>query len=1004
MEMLLMQDGFLARFLRVETDASSNTRSHGMPIGDATVRGAAIRFRFEGSDGAISRGADEAEGKVNYLIGNDRNAWVRGARRFRAVQYQHLLPGVDATFHDANGSLKYDLEVAAGADVSKISIVCEGADAMAIDADGALVVSTAAGEFRQPKPKTFEYLQNGGTAPVEASWRLLGIGRAGFSVASRDPGRALCIDPGLAYGTFIGGSGIEAVQGIAVDASGNAYITGLTSSANFPVKTGAISTNSSGNFDAFVMKIKPDGSDYIFSTYVGGSGSDQGVGIAIDSTFNVYICGSTLSINYPTSAAAADKTWSFGTSFGDAFVTKIRNDGGDVLASTYLGGSGEEIALQIGLDSSLNVYVAGWTRSGTLDFPTENGFQTTFGGVNNNDLGDAFLTKFSPTLSSRLYSTYLGGTGSDGAAGLVVDPTLGSGKAYICGIARSGFPTKGVVGSPALKSSISTSGDAFVACFDTANSGANSLVFSGFLGGAGIDSALGIARDATGAIYATGYTESSDFPVLAGSYKTTYNSLNGAPGDGWVAKLNSTGTQFGYSTFLGGLGQDAATAIAVDSTGAAYVSGRTFSLNFPKVVSGFDSTYNGKLDGFVAKLNPAGTALAMASYIGGVNDDNVIAIALGSANDVFIAGATTSSFIASGSGFDTSLAAQDGFVMRLDFSPVPAICLDTEAALVVSHTLGNANNDVAARTVMNCGSLDSVLNWTVVESPDAPWLLEAPPSGAINAGAAGDSVSLTLDPTGLAAGAYKTTLQFKNGSNINDIKNVAITYIVENGIVVPFVAGDTLSGAVDFESESDLGSFSAVKGEKLKVAVTTTSGNLKPAVALQDGLGNTLKTYNLANSTKAITKTFTIPADGNYRLKISGQGATTGSYSIATSLTLPKDAKASTKKNKAPTVGGLPIDCKVRLLAGATLNVTVQPMTTLGATLGISLLDAQNNVIDVSAQTQPFGTGGLQLAAVPIAAAGQYIVRVSGPSTKKEKVTIAIAPSQPVGGAPISLQ
>lgn len=1007
MESLLMDDGFFVRFTTFENDGASSdklpiTKLANAPRGGAKVRGSALRFRFEGCGNAQIDGAQAAEGKVNYLIGDDRERWIRGARGYRSVQYKNIYPGIDALFHEDGGTLKYDILIAPGAPIGRLRLLCEGADSLTIDPSGALVASNSAGEFRQAKPVTFEISPTGEKIPVETNYELLQNGGIGFKINNYNPNRPLVIDPGIVYGTFVGGNGSDAVQDIAVDAAGNAYITGFTGSTNFPVKGGAFLNLNNGNFDAFVTKIKPDGSDFVFSTYLGGVSIDQGVGVAVDAAFNVYICGSTLSVNFPTSPAAVDKTFSFGVTFGDAFVTKLRNDGGDILASTFLGGAGEEIALKIGIDTQLNVYVTGWTRSGTLDFPTENGFQTFFGGSSSNDLGDAFLTKFTATLSGRMYSTYLGGSGNDGASGLAVDPVTG--KAYICGIARSTFPTKGLAGSTALSTTIKSNGDAFIACIDTNQAAAASLVFSGFLGGAGIDSALDIARDGSGALYATGYTESPDFPTKAGSFDTTYNNSIGKVGDAWIAKLNSTGTQFGYATFIGGNAQDAGTSIAVDSTGSAYICGRTLSGDFPKVIGAVDSSYNGKLDGFVLKMNPAGTAVAMANFIGGINDDNAIALALRVDNDVYIGGSTLSAFLAANAGFDTSINSQDGFVLRLDLGPVSSLCLSSDAAMIVSHTFGNAATDVLARTIQNCGSLDSVLNWTLGENPDATWLSESLTSGTVNFGAGGDSVNFTFDPAGLPLGAHKTTLQFTNTDNLTNTKLVPVTFVIENGTVIPFIPGDTLSGAIDFESESDLGSFSCIKGATLQIGIATTSGDLKPIVSLLDNVGTVVKSYTFANTSKAKKKNFIITADGNYQIKVSGVGATAGGYTMTTKLTLPKDAKAVTKKKKAPAVGGLPIDTKVRFLAGATLNVTVEPATTLGAAITIVLLDPSNAPIDVTAFTQVFNTNGKQLVNVPIAAAGQYTIRVTGPTTVKEKVNIVITPTQPVGTSQVTLQ
>jgi hypothetical protein len=1003
-ETFLTADGFAVRSARLidpETYDAATRKFVPGPSANARIRGAAVRFRIRGAAPAIVRGTAPLEGKVNYMIGPDPAKWTTNVPTFGSVVYTNILPGVDAVYYESGGSLKYDLVVRPGADLSSIVLDCEGADGLEVDGTGGLVAKTAAGTFRQAAPYSYEIAEPGVRSEVGAKYRIVGAKSIQFDVAARDTTKTLVIDPAVTYATFLGGGGIDAAQGIAVDGTGNAVVTGYTISSNFPLVNGSFDVTANGSYDVFVTKIKPDGSALLYSTFLGGSSADQGTSVVLDNTGAAYVCGSTLSINFPVTSNAHDKTWSFGTQVGDAFVLKLSADGATLVASTFLGGSGDDIALRIGIDSQLNVYVAGWTRSGSLDFPTNNGFQTSFGGSLGNDLGDAFLVRYNSSLAGVVYATYLGGFSGDAASGLAVDATTG--KAYLCGIARSSFPTKGLTGSTALKSTLKANGDAFVACIDTTQSGSSSLVFCGFHGGSGIDSALDVAIDGSSNIYVCGYTESGDLPVLAGSFDTTYNSPSTKPGDAWVAKFNSMGTQFGYSTYLGGNQQDVAQAMAVDSNGSAYVCGRTLSANFPKVNGGADGTYNGHIDGFAVKFNPAGTGLFMSTYLGGVNDDVPSGIALRTANDAFLCGTTLSGFIAPGSGFDTSINAQDAFVLRIDLGPVPQICVTPSNPIEVSHTFGDPSGHLVTVVVQNCGSPESSLNYTIAENPAVSWLGQNSNGGTIAFGAAGASMDLTFDATGLPLGSVSTTLVFQNVNDVDDKIEVPVLFVIENGTVTPFNAGDTLSGSIDFEGESDIGSFSAVQGMTLQTGLTVTLGDLKPTIELIDSNDLVVKKFDLKFSTKIQKKTFVIPADGNYRLRVTGQGSTTGLFTCTTKATLPKDAKAFTKKNVGPIVNGLPLDYKIRLLAGAALNVTVQPKATITGPLAISLLDPDNNSIDVTAFVQSFGTGGLQLVNVPISAAGRYTVRVTGLATKSEKATIVVSPIQPAGGAAVSL-
>ncbi|MFN0206640.1 MAG: SBBP repeat-containing protein [Planctomycetota bacterium] len=1014
LDAFLTNDGFILRFLRIANDTPDDTKAGGAlermnpgPPPNARVQGAALRFRFVGASAAAhASGELPLDGKVNYLIGNDSSKWLRNIATYGAVRFRGILPGVDAVYYEQaglqGGNIKYDLLVDGGVSAETVILECEGSDSLEIAGDGSLIAKTAMGEFRQARPVTFEILNNSQRVEVPAKYRILGKNRIGFDISRTDASRKLVIDPGFTFATFLGGSGIDSAQDIAVDASGNSFVTGFASSTNFPITAGAFDIIANGNFDAFITKIKADGSGLLFSTYLGGNNADQGTGIAIDGTGNVYVSGSTLSINFPVSVTAHDKTWGFGAQVGDGFVTKLSSDGDLVIASTFVGGSGDDLALRVGIDTQLNVYVTGWTRSSSLDFPTNNGFQTVYGGNAGLDLGDAFLIRYNSTLSGVAYGTYLGGSSNDGASGLAVDAVTG--KAYICGLARAGFPTKALSGSNALKPTIKANGDAFIACIDTTLAANASLIFSGFHGGAGIDSALDVAVGPANSIFACGYTESPDLPSFAGSFDVNYNNSQGKPGDGWVMKLNSTGTQFAYSTFLGGNSQDAALSLAIDAAGSAYVCGRTFSSDFPRINGGFDMTYNGKTDGFAAKFNPGGTAITMATFIGGTNDDVVNAIALLATNDVYLCGTTLSPFIPVSSGFDTSINVQDAFVVRIDLGPVPRICADPETEIVVLHNFGEPGFDFSAINILNCGSPDSTLNFTITESLiDVPWLAESANVGSVVFGATPATIDLTFDSTGLPLGSVTTTLQIQNTNDLDEIVEIPVLFVIENGTVTPFESGDTLSGVIDFQGESDIGSFTALKGMTLQIGVTVTLGDLKPIVELIDENDIVIKTHLLKNSANLQKKMFTFTADGDYRIRFRGVGATTGSFTCTTKLKLPKDAKSFTKKNAVPKVNGLPVDFKIRLLAGALLNFTVDPTTPITGPLAISLFDPDEAVINIAPFTQVFGTDGLQCANFPATAAGQYTVRVTGLATKLEKATVAITPAQPAGGAQVVL-
>ncbi len=328
----------------------------------------------------------------------------------------------------------------------------------------------------------------------------------------------------LLYSTYLGGSSDAVGQGIAVDSSGNAYVTGYTQSSNFPTTAGALQTTFGGLADAFVSKLNSSGSALVYSTYLGGGSTDFGFGIAVDSSGGAYVTGYTQSSNFPATAGALQTT--FGGVFGggpiDAFVSKLNSSGSALVYSTYLGGSSGDSGQGIAVDSSGDAYVTGYTQSS--NFPTTAGaFQTSFGGV-----PDAFVSKLNSSGSALVYSTYLGGSSFDSGQGIAVDS---SGDAYVTGYtSSSNFPAT----AGALQTTFGGGADAFVSKL---NSGGSALVYSTYLGGSSFDFGFGIAVDSSGNAYVTGYTCSSNFPTTAGALQTTFG-VGGAI-DAFVAKFGT---------------------------------------------------------------------------------------------------------------------------------------------------------------------------------------------------------------------------------------------------------------------------------------------------------------------------------------------------------------------------------------------------------------------------------------------------------------------------------
>ncbi len=379
----------------------------------------------------------------------------------------------------------------------------------------------------------------------------------------------------------------------------------------------------------------------IYSTYHGGSGLDYAYAVAVDSDGNTYVTGSAGSADFPTTSPLQNKL----KGAVDVFVTKINPSGSAKIYSTFLGGGGVDGGNGIAVDSQGNAYVTG--AAGSFDFPMMGAIQGTWGGS-----GDAFLTKIDPTGSSLVYSTYLGGNGQDYATGVALDPV---GNAYIVGVTFStNFPT--VNPFQAVKGSQQ---DAFVAKI---NPSGTAWVYSTYLGGNAVDEGYGIAADASGNAYVTGYTGSSNFPL-----QSPLRGSNGASVDAFVTKLNAAGSALVYSTYLGGSGTDYGTAIAVDSSGSAYVTGIVSSNDFP-VVNPMQPKFGGGDDVFVTKFNPAGSSLVYSTYLGGGSVDDAYAIAVDQAGNAYVTGRTNSSDFPLTKAIQATRFAFDMFVTELDAS------------------------------------------------------------------------------------------------------------------------------------------------------------------------------------------------------------------------------------------------------------------------------------------------------------------------------------------------
>jgi uncharacterized protein (TIGR03437 family) len=637
------------------------------------TRGGRVRMALGGANsGARMEPLDRLPGAANYFLGGEKN-WKTDVTGYGRIQSSNVYPGIDLIFHGEGGRLEYDFILAPHADPSSIRLEFSGERRLRVDDTGDLVIGTDAGEIRWKRPEIYQDI-NGKRTPVAGHF-VLNRSRVRFEIAAYDRTRSLTVDPSLAYATYLGGAANEYAKGIGLDSAGNIYIAGTTSSNDLPT-TSALQRNFGGAGagnpfgDAFVAKFSPAGA-LLYLTYLGGSSNDGAIALAVDASGNAYVAGATTSQDFPTkNAFQATFHGAGGTGevvTGDAFVAKLNPSGNQLLYSTYLGGSMDDIANAIVVDGSGNAYVAGATLS--LNFPiTGSAYQKTMKGYGGEpirpstgqpgwDPGDAFVVKLDSG-GQLAAGTYFGGAQDDVAFTIALDA---SGNIYIGGATlSSNLPATATAisrtfGGTDPQNEFLNTGDGFVAEFDPTLA---TLKYATYFGGAGDDTVTAMAIDGSGNIYITGSTSTQNLTTSPGAFQSHYAGYFALPelieqlyGDAYVAKINPSSSAPIYLTYLGGSKNDAATSIALDSAGDAYITGWTDSMDFPRAGNPLQSILGGDGgqglyiyygDVFLAVLNPSGTGVLYGSYFGGNRDDEGYGLALDSSGNVYVAGNTMS--------------------------------------------------------------------------------------------------------------------------------------------------------------------------------------------------------------------------------------------------------------------------------------------------------------------------------------------------------------------------
>jgi len=600
------------------------------------IRSWVLKLDFMGANpGVLPEGLEETGAVISYFKG-PREDWKTGLPTYFKVAYRELWPGIDLIFSGHVQELKYEFVVKPWADPSLIRLCYRGAQSVRVIDSGEMEVKSPVASFKDGKPVAWQDI-DGRRKEVSLAYHLedssLGsrpkrsVGY-GFQVGSYDRSHPLILDPAtLIYCGYIGGSGNDIGNAIAVDALGNAYVTGYTDSSQttFPDTVGPDLTHN-GNSDAFVAKVKSDGTGLIYCGYIGGSGSDVGNGIAVDGSGNVYVAGDTSSSQATFPAIVGPDLTHSGNS--DAFVAKVKSNGTGLIYCGYIGGSGNDIGNAIAVDALGNAYVTGYTDSSQTTFPDTVGPDLTHNGNS-----DAFVAKVKSNGTGLIYCGYIGGSSGEAGRDIAVDAL---GNAYITGYTDSSQTTFPDTVGPDLTHNGSS--DAFVAKVKSDGTG---LDYCGYIGGSGNDYGNGVAVDGSGNAYVTGNTYSSQttFPDTVGP-DLTHNGSS----DAFVAKVKSDGTGLDYCGYIGGSSADNGLDVAVDGSGNAYVAGYTSSneTTFP-VTRGPDLTHNGWVDAFVAKVKFDGAGLNYCGYIGGIDEDYGQSIAVDGSGNAYVMGDASSS-------------------------------------------------------------------------------------------------------------------------------------------------------------------------------------------------------------------------------------------------------------------------------------------------------------------------------------------------------------------------
>jgi Beta-propeller repeat/Abnormal spindle-like microcephaly-assoc'd, ASPM-SPD-2-Hydin len=859
-------------------------------------------------------GEGQQPGVVNYFIGKDPTKWLTKVPTYARVRYKSVYPGIDLVYYGNHQQLEYDFAVSPGADPSQIQFEIMGANQIDLDEEGNLVLQTVSGELRFQSPVIYQ--ESSGThVPVSGAYVVNDPTHISFHVAQYDVNKPLVIDPVLVYGTYLGGTGSNQPSGIAVDSTGSVYIAGYTDSADFSLTTFGSPAASSNH--VFVTKLDPTGSSLVYADYLGGNSDDYAIGLALDSSNNVYVTGSTTSTNFPT--VNPYQSTALGPYTG--FVSKISADGSTLVYSTYLGGSGFDEPASIAVDTLDEAYIAGTTTS--QDFPVASAYQSAALANQEGAYGNyGFLTKFTANGSSLNYSTYFAGNTNVSNCGSSCYPTPYSAisavaldannNAYVAGTTNtSNFPyTSGAYitsNSPVADATIG-----FVSKFESAGTLDYSTYFYGSSGNpVGIGA---ITVDGSGSAYITG-TVSSDTTFPTTSTSICNPSVSGVGCSyAFVSKFDPTAATLLYSTFLGLNNYASPESIALDSSNDAYVVANTDSAAFG--TSNAIEGYTNENDILLVEIDASATTELFATYLGGSGNDFASGITLDANGNIYVVGSTNSAdFPVTQGSFQNVLGGgTNAFVVKIGPNSAPAVALSPSQLQFVEQSVGSTSS--AQTTVLrNMGSAALPISSIAVSGDFA---VANNNCGTGVAAASNCTLSVTFTPTasGLRSGQIAIQDDAAGSPHVISLRGIGSSAVVA-------LAPTSLTF-----SAQQLGTSSAAQTVTL-----TNSGNAALSISSIQATGDYSQTNNCPSTLSAGSNcTF------NITFTPTVAGTRSGSLSISDNLSNSPQTVALTGNAYVTAITAAP----------ASLTFGNQMLNTPSAAQAVTVTNASASSVTVS--------------------------------------------------------